>query len=425
VEPTGAVKRSVFLDNDVLHVGPECYHLATVDRLCVVGGGKASGPMTQALNEILGERIDCGLVVSKRGLIDASMDTGRVEMVGAAHPVPDAMGVQAALRIAHLAAGMAAGDMVLAVISGGASALLTLPAPGLMLKDLQRTTELLLGSGATIQELNTVRKHLSAIKGGQLARTISPGRTVGLVLSDVVGDPLDGIGSGPTAPDTTSFGDAVAILRSYNLEKKAPAAVTTRLFDGENGKIADTPGAKDPVFDLVQNTIVGSNRHAAEAAVHTARKHGLNALIVTTTLEGEARDIGRQAASLAKELVDHGKPIPRPACLVLGGETTVAVRGTGKGGRNQELALAASLGLDGLEDVVLVALATDGEDGPTDAAGGVAAGDTMTRARAKGMDPIRFLENNDSHSFFSALDDLIRIGPTQTNVADLLFIFAF
>jgi hydroxypyruvate reductase len=381
--------------------------------------------MTQALNGILGERIDCGLVVSKYGLIDASVETGRVEIVEAAHPVPDAAGVKAASRIAHLAGGLGVGDLALTVISGGASALLPLPAPRLLLQDLQRATELLLDSGATIQELNTVRKHLSAMKGGQLARAISPGRTVGLVLSDVVGDPLDAIGSGPTAPDATSFSDAVAILRRYDLEKKVPVAVRTHLRDGENGKIADTPGAKDPVFDLVQNTIIGSNKCAADAAARTARKYGLNALIATTTLEGEARDVGREAALLAKELVAHGRPIPRPACLILGGETTVTVRGTGKGGRNQELALAAAIGIDGLKDVILVALSTDGEDGLTDAAGGVAAGDTISLARAESMDPVRYLENNDSYAFFDALDDLIKIGPTQTNVADLLFIFAF
>ncbi|MCP4196035.1 MAG: DUF4147 domain-containing protein [Proteobacteria bacterium] len=420
-----AVKRSVSLDIDVLHVGSERYDLSTVNRLCVVGGGKASGPMTQALNEILGERIDRGLVVVKYGLIDASVETGRVEIVEAAHPVPDAAGVKAAARIAHLAGGMGVGDMALTVISGGASALLTLPLPGLLLEDLQRVTELLLDSGATIQELNTVRKHLSAIKGGQLARAISPGRTVGLILSDVVGDPLDVIGSGPTAPDATSFSDTVAILRRYDLEKKVPVAVGTHLLDGENGKIADTPGAKDPLFDLVQNTIIGSNKYAANAAAHTARGYGLNTHIVTTTLEGEARDVGREAALLAKELVAHGRPIPRPACLILGGETTVTVRGTGKGGRNQELALAAAIGIDGLKEVIIVALSTDGEDGPTDAAGGVATGDTISLARAERMNPVRYLENNDSYAFFDTLDDLIKIGPTQTNVADLLFIFAF
>jgi hydroxypyruvate reductase len=425
VEPTGAVKRNVTLDNNALRVGSARYDLASVDRLCVVGAGKAAGPMALALNEILQERICCGLVVSKHGLSDQSMDTGQVEIVTAAHPVPDAAGVAAASRLAQLAGEMGERDMVLTVISGGASALLPLPATGLVLEDLQLTTELLLSSGATILELNTVRKHLSAIKGGQLARMISPGRTVGLILSDVVGDPLDAIGSGPTAPDPTSFSDAVAILRRYNLGTQVPVAVRTHLFRGSSGKIADTPGTKDPVFNLVQNTIVASNRHAAEAAAQTARKHGLNAQVITTTLEGEAREAGKKAARLAKELAEHGRPIPRPACLVLGGETTVTVRGKGKGGRNQELALAAAMGLEGLEDVLLVALATDGEDGPTEAAGGVAVSQTISLARAKGMDPVRFLENNDSYSFFHALDDLIQMGPTLTNVADLVLIFAF
>jgi hydroxypyruvate reductase len=419
------VKRNVSRQGDVLRVGSVDYDLSAIDRLGVIGAGKAAGSMTLALNQVLGERIDFGLVVSKRGLPDQSRDMGRVEMVEAAHPVPDSGGVKAASRIRRLAEKMGERDLALTVISGGASALLTLPATGLVLEDLQSTTELLLRSGATIQELNTVRKHLCATKGGQLARMIAPGRTVGLILSDVVGDPLDAIGSGPTAPDPTSFSDAVDIMRRYGLEERVPVPIKNHLFSGRNGQIAETPGTEDPVFDLVQNIVVGSNKHAAEAAACTARKHGLNARIVTTTLEGEARDVGKRAALLAKELVEQGRPIPRPACLVLGGETTVTIRGTGTGGRNQELALAAAIGIDGLEDVLVVSLATDGEDGPTDAAGGVVASNTVSLARSKGMDPMRFLENNDSYSFFHALDDLLITGPTGTNVADLVFVFAF
>ncbi len=425
VEPGGAVKRTVNRKGDDLRVGGVRYNLADVDCVAVVGAGKAAGPMIRALNQVLGDRIDCGLVVTKRGLIDRGTDMGRVDIVAAAHPVPDVAGVEAASRIRRLARKMGERDLVLTVISGGASALLTLPAGGLTLEDLQSSTELLLRSGATIQELNTVRKHLCAMKGGQLVRMISPGRTVGLIISDVVGDPLDAIGSGPTVSDPTSFADAVAVLHRYGLEERVPLSIKKHLFHGRDGNMVETPTAEDPVFDLVQNIIVGSNTHAAEAAASAARRHGFNAHIVTTTMEGEAREVGGKAAVLARELVEQGKPISRPACLVLGGETTVTVRGTGLGGRNQELALAAAMGIDGLEDVLIVSLATDGEDGPTEAAGGVVTSDTVAMARSKGMDPVRFLENNDSYSFFRALDDLIKTGPTQTNVADLLFIFAF
>lgn len=425
VDPERAVLRHVSRCGDCLTVGAQVYDLAAVDRVWVVGGGKAAPAMVAALYGLLGERLSGGLAVTKYSHADARHRTGPVDLVEAGHPIPDEAGVQGTRRMADLLSEATERDLVLVVISGGGSALLVLPATGLTLADLQETTELLLRSGATIVELNAVRKHLSQIKGGGLARLAGRARVVSLILSDVVGDPLDVIASGPTAPDPTTFADAWAVVERYDLTHRLPEAVGRRLQAGLHGDLPDTPKPDDPLFERVHNLFVGNNRVAAEAAVEAARAAGLNALLLSTFVEGEARQVARVAAALAKEMVAYGRPIPLPACLVWGGETTVTVRGQGKGGRNQELALAASLALEGLPQVLLVALGTDGTDGPTDAAGAVATGETVARARARGVDPVAHLEDNNAYPFFRDLDDLIVTGPTGTNVNDLLFLFAF
>lgn len=406
-------------------MGDRIYDLAAVERVWVVGGGKAATAMAAALHAILGSRLSGGLVVTKYGHVDPRLDTGPVQVVEAGHPLPDEAGVDGTRRMADLLAGVTGRDLVLAIISGGGSALLTLPAAGLTLGHLQETTDLLLRCGATIVELNTLRKHLSQIKGGGLARLAGQAPVISLVLSDVVGDPLDVIASGPTVPDPTTFASAWAVLERYDLVERVPLAVRQHLQAGRDGERPDTPKPGDELFDRGYNLIVGSNRLAAEGAVQAARANGLSALLLSTFVEGEAREVAQVAAALAKELVSYDRPVPRPACLVWGGETTVTVRGQGRGGRNQELALAAALVLDGLSKVVLVALGTDGTDGPTDAAGAVATGETVARARARGLDPAAHLANNDAYPFFDALDDLIRTGPTGTNVNDLMFLFAF
>jgi hydroxypyruvate reductase len=381
--------------------------------------------MTAALYAAFGQRLSGGLVVTKYGHIDPSLDTGPVEVFEAGHPLPDEAGVRGTRRLAELLASATERDLVLAVISGGGSALLTLPAPELGLSDLQETTDLLLRSGATIGELNAVRKHLSLIKGGGLARLAGGATVLSLVLSDVVGDPLDTIASGPTVPDPSCFADAWAVLARYGLQQAVPERVRAHLEAGVNGRLPDTPKADAALFQRVQTVIVGSNRLAAEAAVEAATRQGLNALLLSTFVEGEAREVARVGAALAKELVAHDRPVPRPACLVWGGETTVTVRGEGKGGRNQELALAAAMSLAGLPQVMLLALGTDGTDGPTDAAGAVATGETLARAGALGLNAASHLVENDAYPFFDALGDLIRTGPTGTNVNDLLLLFAF
>ena len=425
VEPGAAVQRHVRRRGNLLTIGGRDYDLAAFDRVWVVGGGKAATAMVAALHRILGARLHGGIAVTKFGYIDTALDTGPVQVVEAGHPLPDDAGVRGARRMADLLRSATEHDLVLAVISGGGSALLPLPSTGLHLQDLQATTDLLLRAGATIVELNAVRKHLSQIKGGGLARLAGKASVVSLILSDVVGDPLDVIASGPTLPDPTTFDDALKVLERYDLDGQVPRAVRQHLEAGQRGEIPDTPKAESGLFARVHNLIVGSNRLAAEAAVREARAGGLDALLLSTFVEGEAREVALVAAALAKELVAHDRPVSRPACLVWGGETTVTVRGQGKGGRNQELALAAALSLEGLSNVVLVALGTDGTDGPTDAAGAVVTGETIARARALGLDPFAHLVDNDAYTFFRALGDLICTGPTGTNVNDLLFIFAF
>lgn len=421
VAPDECIRRAVRREGDRLLVGERSYHLAQVRRVIVVGFGKASARMAAALEEILGEDISMGLVVTADGY---KVPTTRIEVVEAAHPVPDRRGLEAARRITDLVAQAREEDLLMVLISGGGSALLTYPAEGVSLSDLARTNELLLRSGAKIQEINAVRKHLSRVKGGQLARLAHPAPVVSLILSDVPGDPLDSIASGPTVPDPTTFRDAVEVLRRYGLWAKVPASVKNRLEAGLRGEVPDTPKPADPVFQRVTNLIVGSGSTAAQAAEAAARRRGFAPLILTTTLEGEAREVGKVFAALTRELAKTGRPVPPPALLIAAGETTVTVKGEGKGGRNQELALSAALGIQGLGGVALLSLGTDGRDGPTDAAGGLVDGGTAERALTGGVDPERALDENDSYNALRAAGDLFVTGPTGTNVADLVLVGA-
>ena len=305
-------------------------------------------------------------------------------------------------------------DLIVCLISGGASALLPFPAPPVTLAEKQAVTRLLLHCGANIHEINCVRKHISRIKGGQLARLAYPATLVTLILSDVIGDDLDVIGSGPTAPDPTTFADARAILEKYRIWSKLPSVRQIL-----SSATAETPKPGDKTFRKTQNVIVGSNALAVDAAAHEARRLGFHTLVLSTFLEGEAREVARVHASIAKEIRTSGRPVKPPACVISGGETTVTVRGRGRGGRNQEFALAAALAIAGLRDTVILSAGTDGSDGPTVAAGAIADGTTIARAEALGHSAAAFLANNDSYSFFDALGDLVKTGPTGTNVADM------
>lgn len=422
VDPAAAVRRHVRREGDHLFIGDRRYDLTGFDRVFIVGAGKASAPMAAALTDILGDRLTAGWVNVKYG---HQLAVPSVTIHQAGHPVPDAAGVAGTEAIMRLVAEAGERDLVLCALSGGGSALMTLPAPGLTLADFQSMTQTLLRSGATINELNLLRKHLDQVKGGGLARLAAPATLVSLILSDVVGNPLDVIASGPTVPDPTTFEQANVLVDRLAIWNQLPPAIADRLRAGRAGQIPDTPKASDPIFNKVYNLIVGSNAQAAEAALAQAADLGFNTLLLTTYLEGEAREVARMCVALAREMVNSGRPIPRPACLVLGGETTVTVGGGGKGGRNQELALAAVPGLAGLVDVLILPVATDGTDGPTDAAGAFADGATLARATSLGLDPLAYLANNDAYSFFETLGDLLITGPTRTNVNDLIFIFVF
>jgi glycerate 2-kinase len=426
VDPAQAIRQNVSLEGDGLRIGQRSYDLSGYERIFVAGGGKAGSPMVAAIEEILGQRITAGLVNVKHGYLPPeAADVQRVEIVQAGHPTPDEAGRRGAERMVEMLSNLTERDLVICLISGGGSALMTLPQPTISLADVQALTGALLRCGATINEINAVRKHISRIKGGQLARLIHPAQVVSLILSDVVGNPLDVIASGPTVPDTTTFVQAYGVLKKYDLLDKVPTSIVEHLAAGVAGKIAETPKEGEAVFATVYNLIVGSNEIAARAALNQAQESGFNTQLLSTYVEGEAREVAKVLAAVAKEMAQSGQPIPQPACLVVGGETTVTITGEGKGGRNQEMALAAALAIEGWEDVMVVTLATDGTDGPTDAAGGVATGETVTWARELGLDPEQYLANNDSYHFLEALRELIVTGPTNTNVNDLAFVFAF
>ena len=421
VDPKAAVLNLLQRTGDTLLVGAQRYDLTHYRRIIVIGAGKAGTPMVQAVESVLGDRISAGLVVVKTG---HGGPTTYVPIAEATHPMPNEAGVRAGQQILALADAAAADDLVIALLSGGGSALLVAPAPGLTLADKQGMTNALLSCGATINEINCLRKHCSAVKGGQLARAVAPATLITLALSDVIGSPLDVIASGPTVPDGGSWADAWAIVEKYNLADKLPVPIVERLRAGLTGVLPDTPKVGDPAFAKTVNLIVADNRVAANAARQQAQLAGYNVLLLTTHVEGEASQVAKVAVALAKEVRESGQPTAAPACLILGGETTVTL-GTnpGQGGRNQELALAAALALQNTPGVTVVSLATDGSDGPTDSAGGMADQGTVVRGLAAGFSAVDALRRHDAYPFLQASGDLLLTGPTQTNVNDLIFIF--
>jgi hydroxypyruvate reductase len=422
VDPVAAVKRHMALRGSELLIGERTYDLDKYHRIYVIGGGKAGGSMAQAAEEILGKHLTDGTINTKYGYL---ADTKTVRIHEAGHPIPDAAGMGGAREMVDLASTASEGDLVICLISGGGSALMTLPVEGVRLEDMEALTSSLLRCGATINEINTIRKHLSQIKGGNLSRAAYPADVVSLILSDVVGNPLDVIASGPTVPDSTSFADAYEIVERYDLEEELPSSIIEHLRRGRDGVVPETPKEGDPLFANTYNLIIASNEIAAQAAIEKARNADFHTMLLSTYVEGEAREVAYVFCAIAKEILHSGHPLPRPACVVAGGETTVTIRGEGKGGRNQELALSAAIQLDGLDQTMVVALATDGTDGPTDAAGAIADGSTLRRARDKKLLARDYLANNDSYHFFEQLDDLLLTGPTNTNVNDLAFVFVF
>jgi len=420
VDPARLVREQLRMAEGRLWIGEHGWDLAELRDIRVIAAGKAAVPMAQAAGERLGTSLTAGVLVTKVHHTAGHPLPDRFQVFEAGHPTPDMNGVRAAHAALRLLEGLTTRDLVLVLLSGGASALLPAPVEPLTLADLQAVTSLLLRSGAPIGELNAVRKHLSRLAGGQLARLAAPAAVVTLILSDVIGDPLDVIASGPTAPDPTTYAEAWRVLERYDLLPRVPPAVREHLAAGRVGAVPETPKPADPCFARVTNLVIGSNRVAALAAAQAAQEAGYRPLLLSTFVEGEAREVAKVAAALMRSVRTYGEPLPPPACLLWGGETTVTVRGNGKGGRNQELALAAALALEGLPDVALLALATDGTDGPTDAAGAIVDGATAGRARSLGLDLHAALRDNDAYPALAALEALLRLGPTGTNVNDLL-----
>lgn len=401
-DPREAVLRHLKFDGRTIVAGRRKYSIKNFDRIQLIGAGKASAAMARAVERLLGRRIASGWINVKDG---HTSHLRRIHQQECGHPVPDERGVEGARRMLAIAREAGPRDLLICVISGGASALTPAPIPPMTLAQKQELTKQLLASGATIHEINTVRKHLSSIKGGQLAKLAYPATMIALILSDVIGDDLDVIGSGPTVADRSSVEQARAVLAKYGITQPV--------------EFHETPKPGDTTLARVQNIIVGSNEQAIDAAARQAKALGYRTMVLSTRIEGETRDVAGVHAAIAKEILASGRPVRTPACVLSGGETTVTIRGSGLGGRNQEFVLAAAIALDGAGPVTVMSAGTDGTDGPTDAAGAIADSSTVEKARAIGMDAASFLANNDSYHFFEKIEGLVKTGPTGTNVMDV------
>lgn len=419
VDPGDAVKRSIRREGGFLIVSGRSYDLSTFRRVVLLGIGKASIAMSRSLAEILGERLSDALVITKHMPAPSTIHQPLFIFQGG-HPIPDQRSLAAGKKVLEFVSALQPDDLLFCLISGGGSALVSAPVNGLSLADMQSLTAVLLASGATIGEINSLRRRLDQAKGGGILKLANGATVVSLILSDVVGNQLEVIASGPTAPDPTTRQDALSVIEKYGIHGLVPASIMTGL---EN--FSETPKIDDPIFGNVQNVLVGSNLQAAQAALRQAGEEGFHPYLLRTDLQGEASQVAFELATFLRQAKRSNSPAPAPACILAGGETTVTVKGNGRGGRNTELALAAVSELADFPAVMLVTLATDGEDGPTDAAGAVVTGDSYRRAAGLGLHAGDFLNRNDSYSFFLALDDLLRPGPTGTNVNDLVFLFTF
>ena len=420
-QPEAAIIDHLKVKDQKIQVERDVYDLRDIERLLVVGFGKASSSMAKAVEGLLGNRIDKGLIITKKGYVE---NLSRIDLIQAAHPIPDENGVQGTKGIMTLLKDVKENDLIICLISGGGSALLVAPSPGITLEEKQKLTDLLLKCGTSIQEMNAVRKHISQVKGGRLAQIAQPAKIVSLILSDVVGDRLDSIASGPTAPDTTTFSDCLDILKKYEILEKIPESIEKRIQENLNKKEEETPKPGDPLFENVKNVIVGSNLLALKAAEQKARELGFNTLVLPEAVTGDTTEAAVESSNLAKRIREKSEPISPPACLISGGETTVQVKGSGLGGRNQEFALVCAMEIEGMEDTVILSLNTDGTDGPTDAAGALCDGKTIQKAKKLNLDPKKYLQNNDSYHFFERVGGLIKTGPTNTNVMDIHLILA-
>ena len=424
VDPSKILKERIRIERDRLSIkmqgdSEKIFDLKTFHKIVLVGSGKASSSMARAIEELFGERMTKGVITTKYGHL---LPLKQTQIIEAGHPIPDRKGYEGARKIQRLLKESGPNDLVIFLLSGGGSALLPFPADGIELKEKQEVTQLLLDSGADIKEINTVRKHISWMKGGWVAKWAYPSTVIALILSDVVGDQLDVIGSGPTVPDPSTFEEAWEILKKYGLLNEITPSIRKHLQSGREGKVEETPKPGEVAFEKVSNILIGSNILALREAKKEAESLGFNTLILSSSIEGETREASRFHTAVAKEVISSGNPIPRPACILSGGETTVIIKGKGLGGRNQEFVLAGALEISGVEKVVLLSGGTDGTDGPTDASGALADHTTVRRAKTMGLNPKAHLENNDAYPFFQKLGDLLITGPTHTNVMDVRII---
>jgi hydroxypyruvate reductase len=417
VEPGEAVRRHVHQNKDTLTIAGLPYDLTAYRRVYLLGIGKASVAMAEALAELVGHHLAGSLVVSKH---PPAVSKFPFPIIQGGHPVPDERSLLAGTKVVEFVSSLSPDDLLFCLISGGSSSLVTAPVDGVKLADMQSLTSRLLSCGARIDEINLLRRYLDRVKGGGLALLANHATIVSLILSDVVGNPLEAIASGPTAPDPMRKADALAVIERYSLHEVIPESIRVVLE-----RSSETPKPDNLIFKNVKNVLVGSNLLAAQAALRQAAEEGFHPYLLRTDLQGEARETAFDLATFLRQTSRTGNPVPCPACIVAGGETTVKVKGKGRGGRNTELALAAVSELADFPKVMLVSLATDGEDGSTDAAGAVVTGDTFQRAACLGLHGEEYLEMNDSYSFFAALDDLLKPGLTGTNVNDLIFLFTF
>ena len=418
-DPKQLLHSNLFLEGSLLKTGARKFDLAKFKHVYVVGGGKAGAAMVQALEESIGEYITSGIVNIP---YNTKQRTRVVELNEASHPLPDKEGVKGTRQMLAIARKAKRNDLIICLISGGGSSLMPLPRNGVSLKDKQVVTEALLRSGAPIDEANVVRKHLSAFKGGLLAKAAYPATILNVVLSDVIGDQLASIASGPTVADPSTFGESVNILQKYGLWGQVSSRIRKVLSDGAMGLLDETPKPFDPSIKNVCSVVIGNNRTACLAALDSLKSNGLNTFFVKKPMEGEAKIAGEKIAERARRASLSGKPVRRPAGIVAGGETTVTVFGKGKGGRNQEIVLAGAISIDNIEGCVVASLSTDGIDGPTDAAGAIVDGSTLQMAKQMGLNAEVFLADNDSFSFHERLGNLIKTGATGTNVNDITVI---
>ncbi|MDY6934785.1 MAG: glycerate kinase [Spirochaetota bacterium] len=419
--PAQAIKKQMRIENRklILYSGEDPYKyfpLEKYKRILVVGAGKATASMARAIEEIFGDNIDVGCIIVKYGYTEGLK---RIEIIEASHPLPDDHGLAGARRIRGLLMDAGEDDLVISLISGGGSALLPLPPDTILLEEKGETTNLLLRSGASIHEINSVRKHISLVKGGNLAKAAYPARVINLMISDVVGDDMDVIASGPFVPDNSSFNDAMSILKKYDIDQRVPGSVLDYIKSGIEGNVEENPGEDSAVFQRVTNHIIASNIIALRAAREESEGRGYNTIILSSFFEGETKDVAFFHYAIAKEIIESSNPISKPACVISGGETTVTVSGSGIGGRNMEFAMHGAVYINGSNNITLASVGTDGTDGPTDAAGAIVDGNTMRIAAQNGIDIYGYIENNDSYNLFKEVGGLVITGPTNTNVMDI------